>query len=91
MKYILGHEANGYYGTKILAEQDLMNKLIVEAVVGVVEFDKGEIERAVSTIQNQYQREMVQNYLDYLEQLVDSFELNSRQNFHESHDKTKRT
>jgi TRAP-type C4-dicarboxylate transport system substrate-binding protein len=68
------NEATGYYETEILAEQDLMNQLIEEAVIRVVEFDKGEIERAVSTIMDQYQREMVQNYLDYLERLVESLE-----------------
>lgn len=47
-----------------------MEKLLDEAVEEVVEIDKGQIERSISCIINIHQREIVQNYIDYLERLV---------------------
>lgn len=68
------NEATGYYENEVLTEEELMEELLDEAVEEVVEIDKGQIERSISCIINIHQREIVQNYIDYLECLVDSLE-----------------
>jgi hypothetical protein len=68
------NEVTGFYEEETLTEEELIEQLLEEAVEEVIEIDKGQIERAISTITDRYQREIVQNYLDYLERLVESFE-----------------
>jgi hypothetical protein len=68
------NESTGYYEDETLSEAELMEHLLAEAVGEVIEIDKGQIERAISCIPNIHQRELVQNYIDYLERLVESLE-----------------
>ena len=68
------NEATGYYEAEMLTEEELVEHLKEEAVEDIIEVDKGQIERAISTIPDRYQRELVQNYLDYVERLAESFE-----------------
>lgn len=68
------HEATGFYEEQTISEEELFEHLLEEAVEEVIEVDKGQIERAISTIPDRYQRELVQNYLDYVERLAVSFE-----------------
>lgn len=68
------NESTGFYENEILSEEELVEQLLQEAIEEVIEVDKARIERAISTIPDQYQRETVQAYLDYMESLVESFE-----------------
>ncbi|KAB7665151.1 hypothetical protein [Bacillus sp. B1-b2] len=68
------NEATGFYDNEVLTEEELIEELLGEVVEDVIEIDKGQIERAISCIPTIHQREMVQNYLDYLECLVESME-----------------
>lgn len=68
------NEATGYYEVESLSEEELVERLMEEAVEEVIEVDKAQIERAISAIPDRYQRELVQTYLDYIEKLTESFE-----------------
>ena len=74
VRYREFNEATGFYEDETLSEEELVEQLLEEAVEEVIEVDKARIERAISTIPDQYQRETVQTYLDYIERLVESFE-----------------
>ncbi|MFE4520813.1 hypothetical protein ACFRCQ_01505 [Cytobacillus firmus] len=74
VRYREVNEATGYYEEETLSEEELVEQLMEEAVEEVIEVDMGKIERAISNIPDRYQRELVQNYVDYLDRLVESFE-----------------
>lgn len=68
------NEATGYYENQILSEDEVIELLLEEAVEDVIEVDKAQVERAISCVPQSYQRELIQNYIDYLEHLIESFE-----------------
>lgn len=74
VRYREFNEATGFYENETLSEEELTEHLLDEAVEEVIEVDKARIERAISTIPDRYQREIVQTYLDYIERLIESFE-----------------
>jgi hypothetical protein len=71
--YRVFNEATGFYEQITLTEKELTERLLQEAVEEVIEIDKGEVERAISSIGDQYKREIVQNYIDHLERIAESF------------------
>ncbi|MGD6875659.1 hypothetical protein [Bacillus infantis] len=64
----------GYYKSEMLSEEDLIEQLLEEVVDSEIDIDESEIERAINYIPSPFQREMVQNYITYLESIVESFE-----------------
>ncbi|MBG9545508.1 hypothetical protein ABE29_22975 [Cytobacillus firmus] len=74
VRYREVNEATGYYEEETLSEEELVEQLMGEAVEEVIEVDRAQIERAISNIPDRYQRELVQNYVDYLDRLAESFE-----------------
>lgn len=62
------NESTGYYEDEVLTGEEVIEELLDESVEEFIEIDKGQIERSI------HQREIVQNYIDYLERLVDSLE-----------------
>jgi hypothetical protein len=73
-KYRGYNESTGFYEDEILTEEELIEQLLDEVVDEVIEIDRGKVERAISCIPVDYQREMVRNYLDYLERIAESLE-----------------
>jgi len=67
-------EAAGFYEGEMLTEKELIERLLDDAVSSTVEIDQEAIERAINYIPSSFQREMVQNYVNYLEVLVESLE-----------------
>jgi hypothetical protein len=67
-------ETTGYYEEELLTEKELAQRLLDEAVTSEIEIDEEEIERAINYIPSSFQREMVQNYITYLEAVVESLE-----------------
>jgi hypothetical protein len=59
---------------EMLREEDLIEQLLEEVVESEIEIGEDEIERAINYIPRPYQREMVQNYINYLEAVVESLE-----------------
>ncbi|MED4464484.1 hypothetical protein [Metabacillus fastidiosus] len=74
VRYRAFNEGTGFYGNGTISEAELIEQLLVEVVEEVIEIDKGQIERAISYLPEQYQREMIQNYIDYLERLAELLE-----------------
>jgi hypothetical protein len=66
--------STGYYDNEVLKEEDLIEQLLEEVVEAEIEIDEDEIERAINYIPSPCQRDMVQNYINYLQSLVESFE-----------------
>lgn len=66
--------STGYYETDMLSEEELMEQLLEDVVDSEIEIDESEIERAINYIPSPFQREMVQNYITYLETIVESLE-----------------
>lgn len=67
------HEDTGFYGQTTLTEQELTEQLLLEITKEIIEIDNGEVDKAISTIPDQNQREIVQRYLEYLERIAESF------------------
>jgi hypothetical protein len=67
-------ESTGFYEEELLTEKELAQRLLDEAVTSEIEIDEEEIERAINYIPSSFQREMVQNYITYLEAVVESLE-----------------
>jgi hypothetical protein len=68
------NEVTGTYEDEILSEEDLIEQLLEDAIEEVIEIDKGQVERAICCLPSSSQREMVRNYIDYLERIAESFE-----------------
>jgi hypothetical protein len=66
--------ATGYYETEMISEEDLIEQLLEEVVDSETEIDEQEIDKAINYIPSPFQREMVQNYINYLESVVESLE-----------------
>lgn len=67
-------EATGFYEDEMLTKQELIERLLDDAVSSTIEINQEAIERAINYIPSAFQREMVQNYVNYLEALVESLE-----------------
>ncbi|KZZ85054.1 hypothetical protein [Bacillus sp. SJS] len=67
-------ESTGFYENTILTEDELVEQLLDDAIQEVIEIDKGQVERIISFLPQPFHREQVQTYIDYLENLVESFE-----------------
>ena len=74
MYYREYNEATGYYEPETLTKEVLIEQLMDDAVDEIIEIDRGQIERAISFIPQQFYRECFQNYIDYLERMVESLE-----------------
>lgn len=66
--------STGYYDNQMITEDDLVEQLLEEAVDSEIEIDEEEIERAINYIPSSFQREMVQNYISYLQAVIESYE-----------------
>jgi hypothetical protein len=64
----------GYYDNEMLKEEDLIEQLLEEVVESEIEIDEDEIERAINYIPRPCQRDMVQNYIIYLQAVIESFQ-----------------
>ncbi|WP_108668940.1 hypothetical protein [Peribacillus acanthi] len=64
----------GHYENEMLSEKEVIERLLEEVVESEIEIDEVEIERAINYIPSPFQREMVQNYINYLETIVESLE-----------------
>ncbi|WP_235192199.1 hypothetical protein [Cytobacillus firmus] len=62
----------GYYENEMITEEDLVEQLLEEAVDSEIEIDEEEIDRAINYIPSSFQREMVQNYIAYLQAVIES-------------------
>jgi hypothetical protein len=67
-------ESTGYYEEELLTEKELTQRLLEDAVTSEIDIDEDEIERSINYIPSSFQREMVQNYITYLEAVVESLE-----------------
>ncbi|MBY6088501.1 hypothetical protein [Priestia flexa] len=67
-------ETTGYYEDEMLTEKELVERLLEDAIGSIIEIDKEVIERVINCIPSSFQREMVQNYINYLEAVVESLE-----------------
>lgn len=67
-------ESTGFYEDEMLTKQELIERLLDDAVSSTIEIDQEAIERAINCIPSNFQREMVQNYVNYLEAVVESLE-----------------
>lgn len=54
-----------------MTEEELIEQLLDEVVDEVIEIDRGKVERAISCIPVDYQRDLVRTYLDYLERIAE--------------------
>lgn len=64
----------GFYGQERLSQKELIEQLMDEAVESSIEIDEEEVIQAIRTIPSIMQREMVQNYITYLEMVAESLE-----------------
>jgi hypothetical protein len=67
-------ESTGYYEEELLTEKELAQRLLEDAVTSEIEIDEEEIQLSINSIPSSPQREMVQNYITYLEAVVESLE-----------------
>ena len=65
-------ESTGLYDDEMLTGKGLIERLMEDAVSSTIEIDQEAIERAITHIPSVFQREMVQNYINYLEAVVES-------------------
>jgi sporulation-control protein spo0M len=68
------NETTGCYESETLTEEELIEQLKEDAVEEIIEVDSGQVERAIRTIPQKYQQDLVRSYVAYLERLVDSLE-----------------
>ncbi|WP_433744958.1 hypothetical protein [Falsibacillus pallidus] len=66
--------STGYYENEMLSQEDLIERIFEEVVESEIEIDEVEIQRAIHCIPSLIHREMIQNYLTYLETVVESLE-----------------
>ncbi|MGE7603968.1 hypothetical protein ACQKL5_15960 [Peribacillus sp. NPDC097675] len=64
--------ARGHYELEMITEQELIEILMDQAVESSIEVDQEAINCAVRGIMSTIQREMVQNYITYLEMVSES-------------------
>jgi hypothetical protein len=67
-------ESTGYYEEELLTEKELAQRLLEDVVTSEIEIDEEEIQLSINSIPSSPQREMVQNYITYLEAVVESLE-----------------
>ena len=64
--------SRGYYENEMLTENQLIQQLMEEVIEAEIDIDEEEIDRAIQCISSPFQRKMVQNYINYLEAVVES-------------------
>jgi len=68
------HEASGLYEDELLSEEELIERYLDDVVESTIEIDQGEIQRIINCIPHSIHRERIQNYIEYMERLVESLE-----------------
>ncbi|KIL45559.1 hypothetical protein KP77_28510 [Jeotgalibacillus alimentarius] len=67
-------EATGFFESETMSEEELVELLLDEAIISEVEVNFEEIKRGIQSIPNVRSREIVEDYMDYLEELVSTLE-----------------